>query len=202
MIRFYWVLRHSEAPCFEWFIQLLTVLEEHVSKDRAADSLGPKNNIEINIYVTRPPKGKHTTYKRSELATATRSAAPRSFEAGTKAGKQFSLEDLTRLIQNPSVSSKKQTQQQYGSDRGSVTPPKSNHAENRLQDIWVWNGRPDWDQIFANVQQRHPGEQLGSRVVGVAFCGTPIIGKDLKKNCRKYSSLQDACTFELQKENF
>ena len=25
VIRFYWVLRHSEAPSFEWFIQLLTV---------------------------------------------------------------------------------------------------------------------------------------------------------------------------------
>lgn len=25
----------------------------------------------------------------------------------------------------------------------------SGGAPNRLQDIWIWNGRPQWDEIFA-----------------------------------------------------
>ena len=50
----------------------------------------------------------------------------------------------------------------------------SSEAENRLQDIWIWNGRPNWDEIFA--------EMLKSRQhsdIGVCFCGAPVIGADL-----------------------
>jgi hypothetical protein len=41
-----------------------------------------------------------------------------------------------------------------------------------VQDVWIWNGRPYWDDIFANMkkQRQHPD-------IGVCFCGTPVIGK-------------------------
>lgn len=35
------------------------------------------------------------------------------------------------------------------SSKGMVNFMKSNPmAPNRFQDIWVWNGRPNWDEIF------------------------------------------------------
>ena len=75
-------------------------------------------------------------------------------------------------------------------------------VKNRLQDVWCWDGRPNWDQIFAYVK-----EQRRYRDIGVCFCGTPIVGKDLKDMCKKYSTLDPHGTdnevmFRLHKENF
>ncbi len=69
-------------------------------------------------------------------------------------------------------------------------------APNRMQDIWIWNGRPHWDDIFAemlkNRQHRCRSQtwnlcpQLFTYIhtyihsdIGVCFCGAPIIGADL-----------------------
>jgi Ferric reductase NAD binding domain len=70
-------------------------------------------------------------------------------------------------------------------------------AKNRLQNIWVWNGRPNWDIIFQDMkaQRQHSN-------IGVCFCGTPVIGNDLKSMCDTYSSYAEDCVFTLHKENF
>lgn len=52
-------------------------------------------------------------------------------------------------MMNPTISSK-----------GMVSYMKSNPmAPNRFQDIWVWNGRPNWDEIF-QVRHFDPCRQL------------------------------------------
>jgi hypothetical protein len=72
---------------------------------------------------------------------------------------------------------------------------------NRMQDIWIWDGRPVWDQIFSTNK-----EERRYRDIGVCFCGTPIVGKQLKSMCKKYSNLNPALgkevVFHLHKENF
>ena len=91
-------------------------------------------------------------------------------------------------------------------------------------DIWIWNGRyalpafpaqsgllgkknqlksvlcrPNWADIFLSVkQQREPDV----RKIGCCFCGTPVIGKDLKRFCIENSSLNEGIAFMLHKENF
>jgi len=65
-------------------------------------------------------------------------------------------------------------------------------------DIWIWEGRPEWDDIFAKVKAERAE---GVKEIGVAFCGTPMIGKDLKLYCRKHSS-PGQVIFDLHKENF
>lgn len=70
-------------------------------------------------------------------------------------------------------------------------------APNRLQDLWVWNGRPNWDTVFSMVKDDPPFPHIG-----VAFCGAAIIGKDLQKMCGKHSSTEDGVFFHLHKENF
>ena len=38
--------------------------------------------------------------------------------------------------------------------------------------------------------------------IGVCFCGSPIIGEDLVRNCQKHSNYKDKISFTLHKENF
>lgn len=64
--------------------------------------------------------------------------------------------------------------------------------------VWIWNGRPDWNQIF-DQNANTPYVTTG---IGVAFCGTPFIGKDLSKYCRIKSNAETGRVFHLLKENF
>ena len=56
-----------------------------------------------------------------------------------------------------------------------------------------------WDVLVASVAANRRGDV---KRVGVCFCGASVIGKDLKKHCRKYSSLERDLIFKLHKENF
>ena len=87
---------------------------------------------------------------------------------------------------NPTVSSK-----------GQVGRMKDARPQNRLQDIWVWNGRPHWDEIFRDMK-----DQRQHSDIGVCFCGAPVIGADLRTMCEKYSDVSEQCLFSLHKENF
>ena len=64
--------------------------------------------------------------------------------------------------------------------------------------VWIWNGRPDCNQIF-DQNANTPYVTTG---IGVAFCGTPFIGKDLAKYCRIKSNSETGQVFHLLKENF
>lgn len=66
-----------------------------------------------------------------------------------------------------------------------------------LGDVQVWEGRPKWDERFLSVVGAHPKGDIG-----VAFCGNPFVGKDLKEMCFKHSSLEQERIFKLHKENF
>ena len=77
------------------------------------------------------------------------------------------------------------------------TPGPSNETPNRLQDIFIWNGRPEWDIIFSEMK-----ESRQTSDIGVCFCGAAAIGADLVSLCQKYSSVKDECLFTLHKENF
>ena len=87
---------------------------------------------------------------------------------------------------NPTVDSK-----------GQIKKMRNPNAPNRLQDIWIWNGRPYWDDIFHYVK-----EQRQHNDIGVCFCGAPVIGADLREMCEKHSKVDDGVLFSLHKENF
>jgi hypothetical protein len=44
----------------------------------------------------------------------------------------------------------------------------------QIGDVYVYNGRPDWNAMFNDVRERNPNKD-----VGVLFCGNPRIGDDL-----------------------
>ena len=87
---------------------------------------------------------------------------------------------------NPTVESK-----------GQIQKMKAPNPANRMQDIWIWNGRPYWDDVFADMKEYRQHSDIG-----VCFCGAPVIGADLRTMCEKYSSVDDNMLFSLHKENF
>ena len=50
-------------------------------------------------------------------------------------------------------------------------------------------GRPNWDKVFKSIHEQKKGK------VTVFFCGSPQLGKILKKKCDEYK-------FDYRKENF
>ena len=113
----------------------------------------------------------------------------------------FNADELFYLLLHPTVSSKEQVATQRATAAARAQAASSGQREpmvaNRLDNVWVWNGRPDWEQIF---KQR--AETRQHRDIGVCFCGAPVVGRDLKAKCREHSSVKDDCYFTLHKENF
>ena len=98
----------------------------------------------------------------------------------------FTAQQLYNEMLNPSVKSKDQR-----------TAMKNAESPNRFQDVWIWNGRPEWDDIFSDIK-----ENREHRDIGVCFCGAAVIGATLNRMCRKYTDVQQECVFSLHKENF
>jgi len=75
-----------------------------------------------------------------------------------------------------------------------------------MQDVIVYNGRPDWAPRFDELNKKFPKGD-----VGVTFCGNPLIAHDLKRQCHRsnrirqpigYVRQQGDGLFKLHKENF
>uniref|UniRef100_A0A7S3LKL7 Ferric reductase NAD binding domain-containing protein n=1 Tax=Aplanochytrium stocchinoi TaxID=215587 RepID=A0A7S3LKL7_9STRA len=208
-IRFCWILRQNELDSFHWFIELLADLSARVQSDRESGALTELHYVELNIYVTG---SKDLSSNRSNAHTPTGNA-PGTLDRKTKKSAQqpgFSSANaidpntLRRMLLNPSVDAKDQGEVQMDGHR----------APNRIQDIWVWRGRPEWNTIFANTEahilrrreaQGTVYETIKVRVeseVGVCFCGAPAIGNALKKNCVSYSKKHEEIKFTLNAEVF
>ena len=137
-LNFYWIVRHSEIKSFSWFIKLLWELERDLASYRRS---GMVNNtlqkVSINIYVTRAPKkpvSMNTQHITKHLS------ARRMRTVGEDVALKFTLEKLFTELLEPKISSKDQklSSQAYS-------------GINKLEDIAIWNGRPQWGQIFENV---------------------------------------------------
>jgi len=181
VVYFYWIVRHDEIESFRWFVNVLYELEKRVASDRRAGALSPDHRIELNVYVTAAPKAgsAQVVPKTSDL----KFSSAQDMNVGYNVDVGFTEEMLLRALLNPSAPSEQQRTIQA--------------QENR--DIWVWNGRPQWADIFQSVKEKR-GKNTTS--VATCFCGTPVIGKDLKVNCSRASSSREKIRFDLYKENF
>eukprot|EP01038_Epipyxis_sp_PR26KG_P010834 gene10834-14544_t len=177
LLHFYWLVRQSDVDSFQWLVHMLSDLSFELKKGKTMNQIEKRYYCEINIYITGVEKEK------KEVAPLYK---PRKRYDTSSVTPAFTADDLYALMVNPTVDSKNQ-----------VKKMKEPHAENRLQDIWVWNGRPNWNEIFKEMKN-----QRQHRDIGVCFCGAPVIGADLKEMCEKYSSIDDDCLFSLHKENF
>lgn len=182
ILHFFWVVRYDELDSFQWFIHLLTEISFELKRNKENHQIDKQYYLEINIYITSAPRGLDSDPP--PLKPLKRAPKKYSDSYGTPA---FSAEQLYSLMKNPKIDSRTQKEQM-----NSV-----NTAKNRLQNIWIWNGRPNWEIIFTDMKQQrqHPD-------IGVAFCGTPVIGNDLKEMCDRHSNRHEDCVFTLHKENF
>jgi len=198
-LRFYWVVRHSEVESFEWFIELLVNITKRVLSDRKAGAITDHHRLQINIYVTSTPSttevvrqldpvksmAKNELEEAKKGITSTKEAGMLDVDIG------FDINSLKSLLKNPTVSTKEQMDLQLRSYDGRRRLP------NRLGDIWVWNGRPEWKQIFETVRD---SRLAGVRTIGVTYCGAPIIAKNLAEQCSRFTDVD--CEFVLNKEVF
>jgi NADPH oxidase len=184
LLHLYWIVPQGELPAFQWFIAYLVDVERELAEDRA-NGLEHMNHcyVEINIFVTRAKEDFEPPQVKENITTRADRPNPKA--------RQFSAQELMNLLCHPPIKSSNMVQ----------TLKTNPNSANRLQDIFVWDGRPQWDQIFS-----HQKEQRRYRDIAVCFCGTPIVGADLSKMCKKYSSLdrtgENEVLFHLHKENF
>jgi NAD(P)H-flavin reductase len=207
-IYFCLVVRHDEITSFRWFLKLLVELEALVAGDHAAGNLdAAKNRLEVHIFVTQAPKRGETVQRQPSLpplgiapvdparavgatATTTTSAtAAPTMRAGPKVQLGFGHQELELAMLNPTTRSD-ELARLLSTEAASL---------NRMRDMYVWNGRPPWESIFARVRERRHAD---TREIAVCFCGTPAIGKDLRALCNRYSSDQDKLRMVLLKETF
>lgn len=74
---------------------------------------------------------------------------------------------------------------------------KAPGAHIQMGDVHIYEGRPKWEARFSEINKMHPEGD-----VGVAFCGSPAICKDLRKMCFLFSRNRPGGIFKLHKENF
>jgi hypothetical protein len=183
------VVRQAEIESFQWLVHMLTEMSFDIYKGRHTKQIEPHYYCEVNIYVTGVDK-KKTAKDFKPLRRPARKLDLEAEAQGLNIKPVFSPDQLYEMMLCPTVDPKGQTEKMRQSNADTV-------GNNRLQDIWVWSGRPPWDDVFKQMRQ-----QRQHKDIGVCFCGAPVIGADLKSMCEKYSSIQEDCVFSLHKENF
>jgi len=173
---FVWVCNYTEISTFRWMIRIIKEAHDRVWDMRAKqpDSMNAKT-FEVHIWVTSVPKdAKDPGYIEVDDDIGFW-GQPRKPDMGVEKAPEVNseLEIYSTML----------------------FPPEKEPAI--LGDIRIYNGRPQWDDLFKTIQPRHAAMD-----VGVAFCGNPRIGDDLREMCRKYSNPGGNQTFRLHKENF
>jgi len=169
---FYWVCGYGDIDAFRWFIKIIKDAQDEVVHMRATNptSMATKS-FEVHIWITSTPKD----VKPIDFVVDDEIGfwgVPREDDKVDKHRANFTEEDIYRVMKCPA----KHTQ---------------------LDDVHIYNGRPDWQPRFDAVAKRHPTGD-----VGAMFCGNPFIAKDLAKACHRASHGRPEGLFILHKENF
>ncbi|CEP03297.1 hypothetical protein PBRA_003057 [Plasmodiophora brassicae] len=192
---FCWIVSHSELDSFRWFIRVMKDADDAIHNALLKDTSMKSKTFEIHVYVTSTPR--HFTY-----------AVPAITDDIAFWGAHLSASpDAVEKKAAPWTESQMLLALKCPSDRPT-----------RLGNVLVYNGRPQWDTRFEEVYSRHVGQNIG-----VAFCGNPRIGKDLKKvgrlacvsatlisaalttqwqACESHSNTITNTYFKLHRENF
>lgn len=190
LLHFYWIVRYQEIDSYQWLVHTLAELSYELKRARHFGQIEKRYYCEINIYITgydpKTMKGDDDTTAKPLL----RSKKRYSSALLKQTSQSFTADDLYDLMLAPMTPSKDQVKVMTAAAEGKT-------AHNRLQDVWVWQGRPHWDAVFTQMK-----EQRQHSDIGVCFCGAAPIGADLTTMCEKYSNASEDCLFSLHKENF
>jgi NADPH oxidase len=171
---FYWVCAYKDVSAFRWLIRIIKDAQDEVVHMRTHNpqTMATKT-FEFHIFVTSAPKDAKAPDVVVDDEIGFWGVPYKEEKVHVeKTRADFSLVDLYKAMLAPA-------------------------AHQQLEDIHIWNGRPNWDSRFEEISKAHPQGEIG-----VAFCGNPMIGKDLKNMCFKHSRGRAEGIFKLHKENF
>jgi len=187
---FYWSVRHSELSAFQWFVALLFKLMTKHEINKSNGNVSAKNRVQVHIYVTSYDSKANAARKQLKDRGSVRIRTP-SMRAEGERGIGFTIDELWQALNEPHAPP--------GEYNKRVSPLPGYTPDNKVgEHIWIWNGRPKWDPAFETVGSE-PG--AGDKDIGVCFCGSAIVGGQLKDACAKYS-MPGKVMFRLHKENF
>jgi len=129
---------------------------------------------EIHVFVTRAPDPSKAKPLKPMVS------APKFVSPLEEFKPAFTADQLYACLMAPSVSSRKFTESMRSIADGKAvkspsldgkpsSPPQdskgtvalSQGPANNLQDVWVWNGRPDWEQVFVMMRQQAVDPDIG-----------------------------------------
>lgn len=182
--RFIWVAAHREIPSFRWLVRTIKEAEDALAdlrqKGRSVEMATRK--LKIQIFITSYSKAETEKFLRqNQDEVGVEDAGLWGLSYGTddpnaqpKAKCSYSEMDLYTALMSPTEGTRE------------------------MGNVQITLGRPKWDEIFSEVHST-----TREKSVGVTFCGNPLIGKDIKHHCLKYT-IQDGgrTKYHLHKEVF
>lgn len=188
-LNFYWTLAYRDVDSFQWFVSLLSKMDNRLCADRAAGNLSPKNQLQIHIFITRYDASKA---RKNSFADRRMSVRSNAISAAKNSKNGVTVDELWEAMQAPHAKPTTFIE--------NVVPPTGKKPINKVGDfVWIWSGRPVWDHVFSQVKSE--GGHMQREDVGVCFCGAKVIAKDLARCCAEYSD-NSGVVFRLHKENF
>lgn len=188
---FAWLCSCTEVPAFEWFADEMSDSEVAAAAAMALHpDECPARHLELHLFVTRAPAA---TEEGARGPPKARRADLYGFSAGSmpSVSRPYTGVELLHWMQHPNTKSDRMAD---------ILQLPHQERPNAAGCTLLWNGRPNWDGLFAHVSGRHQSAAGQPLRVGVFFCGAPAIGKDLKQCCHNYSNRH--VNFFLLKENF
>eukprot|EP00397_Hematodinium_sp_SG-2012_P002615 GEMP01002623.1.p1 GENE.GEMP01002623.1~~GEMP01002623.1.p1 ORF type:complete len:832 (+),score=115.31 GEMP01002623.1:425-2920(+) len=180
-----WLIPHKDISAFRWFMD--SVSKAELAIQTLPEEVAGKVHYELHLFVT--------SFKREE-GTSSKFKKPKKkwmrIADDEKIVRPYTPEQLENIMDNPSVES---------SQFAEVMDMRKERRQNCMGNTHVWNGRPKWDDLYKRVKTRHhsiPGE--AAHKVGVFFCGTTMIARDLQMSSMRISD--STCVFKVMKENF
>jgi hypothetical protein len=147
-VHFYWVVQHGDVDAFQWFLHQIGELEDEVARQKhLTQGAAWVNSCTMHLFVTRAALSEQKETNRLFVKQKV-NCAPHGPE------QRFSVERLYQEMMNPSVSSKHLL-------TTVLQAQKDVKPDNMQQDVWVWAGRPEWEQIFYQIRSQVTETKVG-----------------------------------------
>ncbi|GAB5366399.1 hypothetical protein AAMO2058_001140400 [Amorphochlora amoebiformis] len=180
---FYWCVSHRDIEAYRWFVVKVVECQNAVINMRKKSDTMKDKTFRFIINITSVPKSIKANYVSEVMEDEKHDP---DFWGGRA---NIALGGDSKGIQNEKAAFDKSVLYRWMLD------PKE--KEKKFEDITVIVGRPKWGKEFKHVSAAHKDLD-----VGVMFCGNRFIGKDLKRMCAQFSSVERKQYFKLHKENF
>lgn len=192
---FYWMCAHSELDSFRWFMRCIKECDDEYCDLSAKNQSMISKHFDFHIFIT-------SAAKERPAASVAIVDAPRADDEdhaiwGRHARREVQNEQMQRTAQ--SVGCGYTELDLFRACKLLPEPARKGEPIHMglVQHVHVWNGRPNWDQQFAQVCGGTPEGEIG-----VTVCANPMICNDLEKHCANHSAPDEGRFVILHKENF